>query len=117
MKTIRKLVMTIVLICICSACAGQAEGGDETGLSLDRLRDLAGKGEALTWEDFTDYPYEDVGSGLYVRQYQVEGGYRLLINGPSTKEAPFCICLVNPEDESNIDIRYSDIDPWIDGHN
>ncbi|WP_187355348.1 hypothetical protein ['Paenibacillus yunnanensis' Narsing Rao et al. 2020] len=47
----------------------------------------------------------------------MEGGYRLLINGASTNEPPFCVCLTVSGDASGIDIRYEDIDQWVSQHN
>ena len=56
---------------------------------MEKVRELAEKGEELTWSDFEDYPYEDIGSGLYIYRYEIDESYYLLIGG--VPEIPLCI--------------------------
>lgn len=50
-------------------------------LTLDDVRLLAEKGEELDWEDFDGYAYRDVGSGLYIRYYEIDGTFAVMIGG------------------------------------
>lgn len=79
---------------------------------MDDLRELAQAGEDLTWEDFEDYPSEDVGSGLYIRKYEMDGGYHVLVGGGSLNTSPSYIYLVNADGEQ-IDLRKDDIDQVV----
>lgn len=81
-------------------------------LSMNELRDLAQKGEELTWKDFEGYPFEDVGSGLYIRKYEINDDFHVLIGGGSIDTTPMYINLIKSNEEK-IDIRYDDIDPFI----
>ncbi|MFC3746122.1 hypothetical protein [Paenibacillus sp. GCM10012306] len=84
------------------------EPGDDKVISLHKLHTLAQKGEHLTWSDFEGYPFEDIGSGLYIRKYEVEGGNHLLLSGGSIDRAPMSINLVKTNGEP-IDIRYEEV--------
>ncbi|MDE6596093.1 MAG: hypothetical protein K2K44_08795, partial [Oscillospiraceae bacterium] len=44
-------------------------------LTIDKIKELAQKGDDLIWDDFDDYVFSEGGSGLYIRMYPVEGGY------------------------------------------
>lgn len=53
------------------------------------------KGDDLTWEDFEKFPHEEIGSGLYIREYNIIGGGDLLIGGPSLDEEPWYIEIID----------------------
>ncbi|WP_379135927.1 hypothetical protein [Paenibacillus sp. sgz500958] len=76
---------------------------------MDDIRELARKGEDLTWKDFDVYLYEDIGSGLYIRKYEVDENYYVLVSGGSLSISPMQISLVKANGEP-IDIRHDDID-------
>ena len=47
-------------------------------IPLTELQELAAKGDGLLMEDFEKYNGTDIGSGLYILQFTVEGGYTVL---------------------------------------
>lgn len=110
MNSKRYLIISLVFtfLLIFSACDNNRNGT----LSLDVLRDLAQNGKDLTWKDFEAYPYEDIGSGLHIRKYEIDGDYHVLVGGGSINKTPLYIHLVKKNGEK-IDIRYDDIDPFI----
>ena len=84
-----KLSMTLLFILmICSACQNNKEEGSVEYISSDELRSLSEKGATLGWSDFSKFSFEDTGSGLYIRNYPVEGGHTLVITGKSLESPP-----------------------------
>lgn len=77
---------------------------------------LSEKGSALTWSDFDPYIGEDIGSGIYIYKYNIADGYTLYVMGVPPK-APDKIWLYKgtdaPMDGEHIDIRYDDINEFI----
>ena len=69
--------------------AGCAAGNGQ--LTLDKVEKLAEKGASLTWSDFEGYAYEEAGSGLYIRVYDVDEEYYVMIGGPSLEEIPLYV--------------------------
>ncbi|QOS79281.1 hypothetical protein JNUCC31_32325 [Paenibacillus sp. JNUCC31] len=99
----------LLLVTFCSGC--QTNNGQEessSSIPLKELRALAEKGESLSWNDFKAYPYEDEGSGLYIRKYNVEGGHQLIISGKSLDNKPDHIYVVNKDGEK-IDLSKENI--------
>mgnify|MGYP005768274901 CR=1 FL=1 len=88
----------------------------QQNLNLQTLQDLVDRyGEDLNWDDFASYYSEDVGSGLYIYRYPIDWDYCLLIGGNSLELPPMYIRLVSEYNaESYIDVRYEDIDNFID---
>ena len=83
-------------------------------LSLEKVIILSEKGNELSWEDFEEYDSIDIGSGLYIRHYDIDENYHLLIGGSSIDEKPMYIRLVKTDDLDNyIDIRTGNIDDFI----
>lgn len=83
-------------------------------LTLEKIKELAKIGEALSWSDFGQYDHEDIGSGLYIYRYDIDEHYILLIGGGNTRTAPEYIRLVLKADNSEfIDIRTENIDAFI----
>lgn len=97
----RKLsLVLLLLVAFCSGCqANNDQGGASTSIPLKKLNTLAEKGDSLTWNDFAAYPYEDEGSGLYIRKYNIEGGHQLMISGKSLDKKPDHIYVVNKDGE------------------
>ncbi len=54
----------------------------------DIVAEKAKSGEAVTWSDFDDYYYHEVGHGLYIRQYEISCEMQVLIGGKNPNEAP-----------------------------
>lgn len=78
---------------------------------MDTVRALAAKGEDLTWSDMEGYPHTDVGSGLIIWAWEVEGGYRLYMGGPSLEELPWYVTLETGEE--GIDLRTDDLEAFL----
>ena len=76
MKKALAFLMSVALLVAPAGCA--AEPGQ---LTLERVEQLAEKGEALTWSDFEGYAYEEAGSGLYIRVYDVNEEYYVMVGG------------------------------------
>ncbi|MFF2908388.1 hypothetical protein [Paenibacillus sp. NPDC057934] len=107
-KTFLGIAALLAVMVILSAYGHKLERGSDNVISLHKLHTLAQKGEQLTWSDFENYPFEDIGSGLYIRKYEVEGGSHLLLSGGNINLAPMSINLVKTSGE-RIDIRYEEI--------
>lgn len=114
------LLLTALLLAGCSQTAnesGASAPASETALlTLDDVLTLSKKGNELTWSDFGQN-YTEVGSGLYIRRYQVEQGYYLLIGGTSLEWEPMYIYLVRgsgeEDDAPRIDIRKDDVAAFL----
>ena len=81
-------------------------------LTIDKVKELAKKGDDLTWSDFDGYTFTEGGSGLYIKSYSVEGGYNLMIGGGGRETKPMYIYLSDGNDNI-IDIRYDSIDEFL----
>ncbi|NGZ76755.1 hypothetical protein [Saccharibacillus alkalitolerans] len=53
--------------------------------------------KALDWNTFKNYKHRDIGSGVYLREYEVEGGRKLQIGGADLKAAPTQMRLLDSE--------------------
>lgn len=85
-----------------------------TLLTIETVKELAKKGQELTWKDFEAYDGSDVGSGAYVYCYEMDNDLKLIITGTSLEEKPMYILLVKNDDtENGIDIRTEDIDTFL----
>jgi hypothetical protein len=83
-------------------------------LSIDIVKQLSKKGEELSWKDFEPYSGTEVGSGLYIKMYPINDKYSLLVGSAGPNEPLMYIYLIDAKDkEKRIDIRYDDIDKFI----
>lgn len=89
-------------------------------LTIEKVKALAKKGDALTWSDFETYRHEDIGSGLHIYFYEIDKNDCLVIGGGDTKSVPLYIRLaLKPydhaflDDKAYIDIRTDNIDDFI----
>lgn len=83
---------------------------DETSprrLTLSDVILLAGKGDDLTWEDLDAFLCKDVGSGIVLLQYNMDGDFYLLVSGIT--DTPGFLHLYNETSNSYIDLRTDDI--------
>ena len=88
----------------------------QPSLSMETVKDLAKRyTQDLTWEHFSAYDSESVGSGLRILHYPIpDSPYCLIIGGTYFDETPLYIRLVLVSDHSRyIDIRYEDIDAFL----
>lgn len=116
------------------------EAGGETPAPVRRLSIgdlehlLTVKGDKLSWGDFAPYACEDVGSGLYIRRYEIDKIFSVYVGGGDLTSEPMYIYLQahgEPADslstqhqsieapeqqqtEDRIDIRYEDMWTFID---
>ncbi|GIO91376.1 hypothetical protein [Paenibacillus lactis] len=94
-KSIKFSITFFLILIICSACLSTKEEGPSGAILLDELKSLSEKGVSLNWDDFNKYSFEDIGSGVYIRKYQIEGGHELFITGKSLKSLPEKIYIIN----------------------
>lgn len=121
MKRLKKLMVLVLSLALVFALAGC--GGKEK-LTLLKVQELAEKGEDLTWSDFEDYEYTDVGSkwGIYVYQFPIDKDYTLAVGGMSLDEKPTSVQLYYNIDggvsvAEYIDIRTESVYDFINSHN
>lgn len=82
-------------------------------LTLNDVKRLAQKGEALTWEDFDPFTYKETGSGLYIRDYPINGHFYLLIGSETPGGEILYIDLINRDTRATIDIRTQDVEDFL----
>lgn len=87
---------------------------EKINLTIERVIRLAeNKGENLTWSDFEMYSGRDIGSGLYILNYEIDETFDLMVGGVPGSE-PMYIRLVTKADRDNyIDIRTEDVEKFI----
>ena len=110
MKRVLYWAVLAVLLLNAVGCGGVKPGA----LTMDAVRMLAEKGDALLWEDFADYTGNEIGSGLYIMQYDIDDTYAVLVGG-IPNEKPWYIYLCNRPTEERVDIRYDSIDGFLAG--
>ena len=93
-------------------------------LTIEKVKELAKKGDALSWSDFEPYRHTDIGSGLYIYFYEIDEDYCLVIGGGDQQAAPMYIRLVlKPydheflDDKAYIEIRTENVDDFINSQN
>ena len=86
-------------------------------LTLSDVITLSEKKDKLTWSDFEEFRYIETGSGLYIRQYDIDEMFTLLIGGGGPDEEPMYIYLhASDAWDFQIDIRQSDVEAFINEH-
>jgi hypothetical protein len=90
-----------------------AEEGMGRTLTLDDVRMLAAKGDALGWDDLTLYDYKVTGSGLYIRCYPIDSRYDLLVGATRETAEPIYYLLRDKKTNASIDIRTEDVDAFL----
>ncbi len=83
-------------------------------LSLGDVLVLAKLGEELSWSSFEAFDYQETGSGLYIRAYDIDERFHLLIGGSHPGEEPMYIYLRSGEE--SIDIRGGGVEEFIAEH-
>ena len=87
-----------------------------TPLTLEKLREICGDDPSkLSWSDFNGYEAKDVGSGLYILEYNIEGAYTLLIGGVPEEEPYYMLFSLIGRDDG-IDIREGGLEDYLDRH-
>ncbi|NLG88599.1 MAG: outer membrane protein assembly factor BamE [Clostridiaceae bacterium] len=92
--------------------------GHITELTLDDVRALAQKGDALKFKDFKKFKGADLSSDMsyHILLYKVEGNYRLIVRTDGKKIDSTSLERMEGSGGSGIDIRYSDVDEFIESH-
>lgn len=91
---------------------------EKKSLSLNDVIILSQKGRELTWFDFEQYRYIETGSGLYIRVYEINERFRLIIGGAGPQSEPMYIYLALNEDNGpRIDIRDGGVTEFISAYN
>ncbi len=90
-------------------------------LSLNDVIILSQKGHDLNWSDFDRFEYIETGFGLYIRVYEINDMFRLMIGGNHPEgypdNDPMYIYLTLVEDkETKIDIRDGGVTEFIAEH-
>ena len=80
-------------------------------MTLNDVMRLAEKGNELDWSDFKDYKGRDVGSGLYIWEYKLEGGFVLDVGGDIMKKPMYI--LLSHDNDKGIDIRTENVKEYI----
>jgi len=111
------IVLVIQLSIILVGCTNSNEmnlnEAESNKLTLEKVKELSEKGDALTWSDFIIYDTDgDIGSGLYIYKYPINEEYYILVGG-IPEEFPYYVKLVEVNTNKSIDIRYEDIDEFI----
>lgn len=88
----------------------------ERRLTLDDVLLLSQKGQALGWADFDPYTYEEVGSGLYIRAYEIDPLYRLFVGGGGPQNPPMYISLIYLPTSENVEVREGDVQAFLTAH-
>lgn len=85
-------------------------------LTLEDVIRLSEKKNKLSWKDFEDFSYTEAGSGLYIRSYNIDDRFSLVIGGTSPGKEPMYIYLTAPDGAAGnfIDIRTSDVEEFIE---
>lgn len=109
------LCLMVIVLCACGKQEQERAKEETIKLTLETVRELAQKGNELTWSDFEQYESVDIGSGLYILRYKIDENYELRIGGGNLEESPMYIRLVSAQNSDNyIDIRTGNIDDFID---
>jgi len=85
-------------------------------LTLGDVISLSEKGEKLVWEDFAMYSSTETGSGLYIRVYDIDESFELIIGGGSPTGTPMYIRLKLKDSDRYADVTKDDIPGFIAEH-
>ena len=90
---------------------------DNKQLTLDDVIELSAKGQDLSWDDFSAFPFTETGSGLYIRLYEIDETFSLWIGGGSPVTTPMYIYLSANGLDNRIDIRDGGVEEFIENIN
>jgi len=95
-----------------------SEQDNNMQLTLDDVKALAKKGDSLKFKDFSDFKGADASSNLnyHIMVYGVEGGYRLIVRTDGDQIDSADLERIWSSGGSGIDIRYNDVDEFIESH-
>ena len=90
-------------------------------MTLEDVRTLAAKGEALTWEDLLAFEGANHGSGMYIYRFPIDGEYCLEASDGKLTGAPRNVRLLAADENGvfrdgvglSVDIRTEDLDAFL----
>lgn len=88
-------------------------------LTLDDVRALAKKGEALSARDFDGYEYIETGSGLYIKLYPIDERLSVWLGFAAEGEPMYFNLRAKMSDVSDydtVDLRTGDVEAFLDAH-
>lgn len=85
---------------------------DVANITMDELKLIASKGDAISWDDFAPYNGQDIGFGLYIMHYPMEPPYYVRVGGVPG-DSPIYVYLGSTGTGQYIDIRQESIDEFI----
>lgn len=94
-KYFKLSMISLIILIICSACQNHRDEGSGKTILTGELQRLSEKSGTLSWEDFNAYFFEDIGSGVYIRQYPLEEENHLIVTGKSLNSPPEQIYMVD----------------------
>ncbi|PWW38778.1 MULTISPECIES: hypothetical protein [Paenibacillus] len=106
-----RLLLLIVILLLTGCQTLQKDQAPKVSISVDELRAFSEKGGKLGWNDFAAYSYQDEGSGLFVRNYSINGGHHLSVIGKSLDQQPDHVYVVHKDGEQ-IDLLRQNIGNW-----
>ena len=118
-------VVACALVTVCFATnpvtaePGKPDGNDTVNgreLTLDDVIMLSQKGDVLTWSDFEQYQGREIGSGLYIMQYEIDELFEVWVGGVPDEKPMYIYLRVNNEAEDCIDIRTENVSAFIETH-
>lgn len=125
MRTIKSITILLITMLLCDLSSRAVHAAPAELLTLDDVRGLAQKGDALTLGDLDGFHGEDIGSGLYIMEYPLDGAdCMMLVVGSTSPDAPvqyarlFKQGLVDQQPRAKnhelfVDIRTGDIDAYL----
>jgi hypothetical protein len=111
-------VLTIGFLSDRPSAGGSSDWVESVTLKLDDVRALAQKGDALKYEDFSDFWGADFSSNpnYHTVVYGVEGGYRLIVRTDGNQIDAAELERIWDSGGSGIDIRDYDVDEFVESH-
>lgn len=86
-------------------------------LQLQDVIRFSEKGYDLSWKDFENFEFVETGFGLYIRVYEIDETFTLMIGGGNPDDDPMYIYLTAGEDGANrIDIRDGGVEAFIEAN-
>ena len=82
-------------------------------ISVEDILLLSKKHDELSWSDFENYDYSDIGDGSYIWEFNIkDSSSKLLIGGKDFREKPDYIIL-SMRTGVEVDVRKDDLTPWF----
>ncbi|MBQ8474895.1 MAG: M56 family metallopeptidase, partial [Clostridia bacterium] len=88
----------------------------EKQLTLDDVKELSKKGDALCSDDLEGYKYTETGSGIYICVYKIDDMFTLTVGYASGNKPLYARLSANDGSGDEVDIRYFDVESYITLH-